>query len=115
MLKIFKNILISALSTIVLILVIDGITRVGAALITGNINYAKWGFIDKKTLDFSKQQIEVYDGYFKMKKNKIYDKLKWTGKPMHTNQFGFRGKDFKAAPTPGTVRIITLGESSTFC
>lgn len=33
---------------------------------------------------------------------------------VHINRHGFRGRDFNAAKSPGTIRIITVGASTTF-
>lgn len=36
------------------------------------------------------------------------------GQPIHTNHAGFRGRDYPIAKTPGTVRIVGLGDSHMF-
>ena len=37
------------------------------------------------------------------------------GNPVRINHLGFRGEDWSWQPAPGTLRLITLGGSSTFC
>lgn len=113
--NLFMNLVFSIIVTIFFLLLIELTTRVGCYLSSGNTAFLKWGFLDQSLQEKSKQQIEIYDGYFKMKKNKVYRFLDWASKPVHTNKHGFRGKDFSDKPQPHTIRIVALGESSTFC
>src|SRR5262245_36218126 len=38
-----------------------------------------------------------------------------SGAEVRINRFGFRGPDYAWAPTPGTLRLLAFGGSSTFC
>jgi lysophospholipase L1-like esterase len=42
------------------------------------------------------------------------ERIPWTDEPVHINRFGLRGPDFEIAKKPGTFRLVTMGESSTF-
>ena len=61
--------------------------------------------------------VEIYQPdpllYWKLKPNQdCYTKI--DRKPVHVNSLGTRGAEFQASKPPGTLRILSLGDSKTF-
>ncbi len=61
--------------------------------------------------------VEIYEPhprlYWRLKPNQdCYTKI--DRKPVHVNSHGTRGREFAAAKPPGTLRIVSLGDSRTF-
>ena len=115
MTKFLKNVFFSLIVFVTVFSILEVATRICASAQSGNKTYLKWGFVPSDLQEKSKQHIELFDGYFKMKKNQVHQNLSWATKPVRINSTGFRGRDFTKKPDRGVIRVIALGESSTFC
>lgn len=109
-LKLSKRLLFAFITTLVFLVGVEGLARVGSYVAYGfNPYYLVYGFKAWKTDD---GHSEKFEGYFKFPPNKAI--LFNTPEPCQINNLGFRGKDFDPVKPAGTFRILCLGESSTF-
>jgi lysophospholipase L1-like esterase len=92
--------------------VLEGGTRLAYFLATQNTYYLTYGLkYDRAWGPKFRDFLEPHEGYFKFKPNRTHILADETTR---INNHGFRGKDFQVAKEPGTFRVVTLGESSTF-
>jgi len=103
---------VSAVSLVALPLALELGARVVGWLANGcNPYYLYYGFVSWSD-DTGKGHTEKLDGYYKFPANETIEH--GLPAPGHINDHGFRGPDFADAKTPGTFRVVCLGESSTF-
>ena len=55
------------------------------------------------------------DGHVKARLDPDQSPINASGNPVEINELGFRGPMPSWQPAPGTLRVVTLGDSSTFC
>lgn len=78
-----------------------------------NAYYLMYGFVSW-TNDAGEGHSVKLDGYEKFPANRILTTFGNTPQPARINNHGFRGADFEAAKPADVVRVIAMGESSTF-
>lgn len=111
-------------ATLALLLAIEGSVR-AYALVFGNPQEARHGFVTGKDwpdpgISSSRFHELVHDRYADLGGYYAYadfpgpEQIPWTDAPVHINRFGLRGPEFELEKAPGTFRIVTMGESSTF-
>jgi len=66
-------------------------------------------------LPFSDKLYWLSDGHTKARPEPHQELINVAGNPVRINHLGLRGADWSWRPAPGTLRLITLGGSSTFC
>ncbi len=66
-------------------------------------------------LPFSDRLYWISDGHVKARLEPNQKVVNTDGNSLNINRFGFRGAEWEWKPSPGTLRVITLGGSSTFC
>ncbi len=63
---------------------------------------------------YSPERTEAYSLYFPYETKTTWSPDHRTLYQVHINRWGFRGPDFEIEKAPGTIRVLTLGASSTF-
>lgn len=63
---------------------------------------------------YSPERTNAYSLYFPYERKTTWSPDHKTLYPVHINRWGFRGPDFEIEKKPGTIRVLTLGASSTF-
>jgi len=110
----WKKLSISLASLVVFALVLEvGARVVGYFTNHFNTYYLFYGW-KSWTNDAGEGHSEKLDGYYKFPPNKVLTAYGETPEPVHINNHGFRGADFETVKAPKTLRVIALGESSTF-
>jgi hypothetical protein len=64
---------------------------------------------------FSDRLYWIFDGHVKARLEPNQPVVNTDGNTVQINRLGFRGKEWKWRPDPGTLRVVALGGSSTFC
>lgn len=110
--------------TVVLLLTVEGATRLYAGMF-GNPLEVRHGFAAAKAwpdpgISSPEFHALVSDRYHDFGDYYAYagfpepEQIPWTDSPVHINRFGLRGTEFEPRKRPGTFRVVTMGESSTF-
>lgn len=107
-----KRLLVACVSLVATLVLFELVARVGAWLYYGrNPYYLYYGFVSW-TDDTGEGHSEKLDGYFKFPPNQTIEH--GLPEPGRINNHGFRGADFEAVKPHGAVRVVCMGESSTF-
>jgi lysophospholipase L1-like esterase len=96
---------------IALLVSVEGMVRVGYFLATENTYYLTYGRHDRNWGAYFRTLLDSFPGYYKFKPQTFMTK---GNIPAHINQHGFRGPEFSEQKSTDIVRVMTLGESSTF-
>ncbi|MFN8178652.1 MAG: SGNH/GDSL hydrolase family protein [bacterium] len=112
-----RRLLFAALTTLVVLLGIEIGLRGIVSLRVGHPGPFRYGFVtdarSRHTVSLHDDLLAGYSKFVPNKERTDYDPVTLQTYPVHINAQGFRGEDF-APKKPGTVRIVTLGASSTF-
>jgi lysophospholipase L1-like esterase len=105
----------------VILLALEGIVRVGYYIATQNTYYLTYGKYDRNWGANYRDLLDPFPGYYKFKPNRTFFEAgggirtdQTEGLSVRINNHGFRGVDFSDSKPTDTVRVVTLGESSTF-
>ncbi len=113
-LSLTKKLVYALVINLVVFGMIELTVRVGYAITTGNSYWLSYGKYDRRWGPKYREYLEPHQGYFKFRPSKTHLMSPPELIPTRINNHGFRGKDFEARKAPATLRIITVGESSTF-
>ena len=116
-LSVTKQVVFSILLIAMAFGALELVTRVGAYFIYGRSPYfLLYGFASAMADEDPEGHSAAYNGYFKFQPSRVLHQYGMFQEPtpIRINSLGFRGKDFTPRKPSGTVRIICLGESSTF-
>ena len=116
-LSVQKQVVFSILLIVMAFSVLELITRVGAYFVYGRSPYfLYYGFASAMADEDPEGHSAAYNGYFKFQPSRTLHQYGMFQEPtpIRINSFGFRGPDFTRGKSGGVVRIICLGESSTF-
>ena len=109
-----KKLAVSLASIVVFALVLEVGARVVSYFAYGfNTYYLLYGY-KSWTNDKGEGHSEKLKDYYKFPANAVLTAYGQTPEPVHINNHGFRGENFDTKKAPHTLRVIALGESSTF-
>jgi lysophospholipase L1-like esterase len=112
-----KQVLFSIIIITSAFIALEIVVRVGAFFIYGQSPYfLLYGISSAMGDDNPEGHSSVHKGYFKFPPSRVLHQYGLFEKPtpIRINSLGFRGKDFKREKPDDTIRIVCLGESSTF-
>lgn len=112
-----KTLLFSIIATLGLLLALETGIRLGGFLLYGLSPYYLFYGLKSWMADARADgHTGAFDGYFKFPPSRVLYQYGMFAQPtpIRINAQGFRGKDFSPDKPPGTFRIISMGESSTF-
>jgi lysophospholipase L1-like esterase len=112
-----KKLLFATVTTLFLFSALETTIRVGAYFLYGRSPYFLfYGFRDQSADDQPEGHNVAFRGYSKFQPNReIHQYGMFTRPtPIRINAVGLRGPDFAMPKPPNVVRVICLGESSTF-
>lgn len=110
----WKKLTVAVGSIVAFVLLLEIAARVGGYCANNfNTYYLLYGW-KSWTNDAGEGHSEKLDGYYKFPPNRTLTAFGQTPEPVRINNHGFRGADFETVKAPKTLRVIAIGESSTF-
>jgi len=112
-----KKLVFAAVTSLFLFAALETTIRVGAYFLYGRSPYFLfYGFRDQSADDQAEGHNVAFRGYSKFQPNRTIHQYGMFTQPtpIRINAVGLRGRDFAMPKPPKVVRVICLGESSTF-